>query len=71
MEPRNASPNSNTIRDSTRAQWKRLSNIPFEKYTKFVLDNEDRLRRLVGSRKQARWLHDHLDWLKRVSGKED
>ena len=45
----------------------RLSKIPFDRYQQFVLDNEELLRRLAGSGKQSRWLHEHLDWLKRMS----
>ncbi len=45
----------------------RLRKIPFERYRQLVLDNEELLRRLAGSGKQSRWLHEHLDWLKRTS----
>ena len=46
------------------ALWKRLKKIPFDRYRQFVIANEDRLLRLVG-RDNARWLQEHLEWLKR------
>jgi hypothetical protein len=45
----------------------RLRKIPFDRYQQLVLENEELLRRLAGSGKQSRWLHEHLDWLKRMS----
>ena len=45
----------------------RLRKIPFDRYRQFVLGNEELLRRLAGSGKQSRWLHENLDWLKRTS----
>jgi hypothetical protein len=51
-----------------RALWERLrSKIPFDRYRQFVLDNEALFRRLAGSGKQSRWLHEILDWLTRTS----
>ena len=50
-----------------RALWNQLDNrIPFDRYKKFVLDNEELLRRLAGSGKQSQWLREHLDWLKKM-----
>jgi hypothetical protein len=45
----------------------RLSKIPLERYSQFMLDNDALLRRLVGSGKRSRWLHEHLDWLKKMN----
>ena len=54
--------------EDARALWERLRRkIPFDRYRQFVLDNEALFRRLAGSGKQSRWLHEHLDWLKRTS----
>ena len=54
--------------EDARALWERLrSKIPFDRYRQFVLDNEALFRRLAGSGRQSRWLHEHLDWLKRTS----
>jgi hypothetical protein len=51
-----------------RALWERLkSKIPFDRYKQFVLGNEALWRRLAGAGKQFRWLHEHLDWLKRMN----
>jgi hypothetical protein len=51
-----------------RALWERLkSKIPFDRYKEFVLGNEARWRKLAGSGKQFRWLHELLDWLKRMN----
>ena len=54
--------------EDARALWERLtSKIPFDRYRQFVLDNEALFRRLAGSGKQSRWLHEILDWLKRTT----
>ncbi len=47
------------------ALLKRLKRIPFDRYKQFLLANEDRLLRLLGDRDNARWLQEHLEWLKR------
>jgi len=47
------------------ALWKRLNKIPFDRYKQFILANEVRLLRLVGDRGNGRWLHEHIEWLKR------
>jgi hypothetical protein len=47
--------------------WARLRKIRFDRFTSFVLKSEKPLRRALGDRERARWLHEHLDWLKRVS----
>jgi hypothetical protein len=49
-----------------RAAWEKLSNVSFERYRQFVLDNEQLLRRLGGSQRQMRWLHEHIEWLKQT-----
>ncbi len=54
--------------EDARALWERLrSKIPFDRYQQLVLDNEVLFRRLAGSGKQSRWLHEILDWLTRTS----
>jgi len=54
--------------EDARAIWERLrSKIPFDRYRQFVLDNEALFRRLAGAGKQSRWLHKHLDWLKKMN----
>ena len=54
--------------EDARALWERLrSKIPFDRYRQFVLDNEALFRRLAGSGKQSRWLHEILDWLERTT----
>ena len=54
--------------EDARALWERLrSKIPFDRYRQFVLDNEALFRRLAGSGKQSRWLHEILDWLTRTT----
>ena len=50
-----------------RALRERLRKIPFDRYRQFVLGNEALWRRLAGSGKQLRWLHELLDWLKKMS----
>jgi hypothetical protein len=50
-----------------RALLERLNKIPFDRYRRFVLDHEALLRRLAGAQKQSHWLHEHLDWLKRMN----
>jgi hypothetical protein len=50
------------------ATAKKLRNVRFGDYRKFLLEHEDVFRRFAGTRKQGRWLHEHLDWLKRVGG---
>ena len=42
---------------------KKVRRIPFDRYRAFMIENGDILRRLVGSRKEGRWLNEHLDWL--------
>jgi hypothetical protein len=54
----------NTLsKTDAREAWEKLNNVSFERYREFVLENEELLRRLAGSRKEMRWLHEHLDWL--------
>lgn len=50
-----------------RALKERLRNIPFDRYKQFVLGHEALFRRLAGAGKHSRWLHEHLDWLKRMN----
>jgi hypothetical protein len=47
--------------------WERLNKIPFDRYKEFVLGNEALWRKLAGSGKQFRWLHELLDWLKKMN----
>jgi hypothetical protein len=44
----------------------KLKKISFEPYREFVIENEALLRRLAGKRREMRWLHEHLDWLKEM-----
>jgi hypothetical protein len=50
-----------------REYAQKLSKIQFDQYASFVLRNEQLFRRLAGSRNSARWLHEHLDWLKEMT----
>jgi hypothetical protein len=48
------------------AAAKKLRNVRFDDYRIFMLELEDLLCRYAGTRKQNRWLNEHLDWLKNV-----
>ena len=36
-------------------------------HTKFVAENEQRVRRLAGNRKELSFLHQALDWIKEIT----
>jgi hypothetical protein len=52
------------IADLREEDLRALKQAGFERYTDFVLKNEDKLRQLAGERAEFHWVHSHLDWLK-------
>ncbi|NQY41386.1 MAG: hypothetical protein HRT80_14955 [Henriciella sp.] len=55
---------SEKIDDVAEVKWEELPMQGLEKFYTFVLDNEKVLKRIAGSSKSMKWLHDVIDWLK-------